>query len=216
MVTSENGIKLITSFEGCRLTAYPDAVGVWTIGYGHTGDVVPGMHIDQATAITYFKNDLKRFEANVNKYNHIYHWTQNQFDAMVSYAYNIGSIDKLVDKGKRTIEEISADIPNHNKAGGKVLAGLTRRRNAEKALFDKDLPKNNVTNSNKTTITKYYPPCKSYHTSIIMALKSLNVDATKENRKKIAAANGINNYTGTYTQNTKILQLLKQGKLIQP
>ena len=215
MNISQNGINLIKSFEGCKLTAYKDPVGIWTIGIGHTGDVRPGMVIDEATAITYFKNDIKRFEANVNKYNHIYNWTQNQFDAMVSYAYNIGSIDKLVDKGKRTKEEISADIPNHNKAGGKVLAGLTRRRNAEKELFDRDLPKNNVTNSNKGSVTKYYPKCKIYYTSIVMALRSLNIDATKENRKKIAAANGIDNYTGTYDQNTKLLQLLKQGKLIQ-
>ena len=214
MITSENGIKLITSFEGCRLTAYQDAVGIWTIGYGHTGDVRPGMHIDQATAIAYFKNDLKRFEANVNKYNPIYHWTQNQFDAMVSYAYNIGSIDKLVNKGKRTKEEISADIPNHNKAGGKVLKGLTRRRNAEKELFDKDLRVDNVINLTPNNTTKYYPKCKSSYLSIVSALNSLNIDSSKDHRKKIAIANGINNYTGTYEQNTKMLKLLKEGKLV--
>ena len=59
MNISDNGIKLIFSFEGCRLTAYQDPVGVWTIGVGHTGDVRPGMVIDEATAMAYFKNDIK-------------------------------------------------------------------------------------------------------------------------------------------------------------
>lgn len=214
MNISDNGIKLIFSFEGCRLTAYQDPVGVWTIGVGHTGDVRPGMVIDEATAMAYFKNDIKKFEANVNKFMPIYHFTQNQYDAMVSYAYNIGSINKLVDNGKRTLQEISDDIPNHNKAGGKVLKGLTRRRLAEKELFDKDLPKNNVTKINIIYTTKYYPKCMPGYTSIVSALNSLNIDSSKEHRKKIAVANGIHNYTGTYEQNIKLLKLLKEGKLL--
>ena len=209
MKISDNGIKLITSFEGCRLSAYQDPVGVWTIGYGHTGGVKPGMVIDEDTTITLFRKDIQRFENNVNKYMETYHWTQNQFDALVSYAYNIGSIDKLVDRGKRTIQEISDDIPNHNKAGGKVLAGLTRRRAAEKELFDKDIPKVEP----KKQI-KYYPPCNKSFTSITMALKSIGVNPSKENRKKIANVNGMLNYTGTYYENVKMLSLLKQGKLI--
>ena len=204
MKTSDNGIKLITSFEGCRLSAYQDAAGVWTIGYGHTGGVTPGMIIDQATAITLFKKDLQRFENNVNKFMPIYHFTQNQYDAMVSYAYNIGSINKLVDNGKRTLKEISDDIPNHNKAGGKVLKGLTRRRMAEKELFDKDLK------------TKYYPTCDKSCTSIVSALNAIGVDSSKDNRTKIAKANGINDYSGAYEQNTRLLGLMKSGKLIKP
>lgn len=210
MKTSDNGIKLITSFEGCKLSAYLDAAGVWTIGFGHTGGVNPGMTIDYQTAITLFKQDLIRFENNVNKFMPIYHFTQNQFDAMVSYAYNIGSINKLVDNGKRTLQEISDDIPNHNKAGGKVLKGLTRRRLAEKELFDKDLPKQSIR-------IEYYPACDKSFTSIVMALKSVGVsDCSKENRAKIAAANGISNYSGTYNQNTQLMKLLKTGVLIKP
>ena len=144
----------------------------------------------------------------------IYHFTQNQYDAMVSYAYNIGSINKLVDNGRRTLQEISDDIPNHNKAGGKVLKGLTRRRLAEKELFDKDLPKNNVTETPKENVTMYYPPCSKTARSIVMALKDLKIDNSMSNRKKIAAANNIPNYTGTYEQNVKMLELLKSGKLI--
>lgn len=212
MKISDNGIKLITSFEGCRLSAYQDPVGMWTIGYGHTGGVRPGMTIDKDTAITLFKKDLQRFENNVNKYMSTYHWTQNQFDALVSYAYNIGSIDKLVDYGKRTIQEISNDIPNHNKAGGKVLAGSTRRRAAEKELFDKDVIRAEVEQPRKEI--KYYPPYNKSFTSITMALKSIGVNPSKENRKKIAEINGMLNYTGTYHENVKMLSLLKQGKLI--
>lgn len=208
MKTSDNGIKLITSFEGCKLSAYQDPVGVWTIGFGHTAGVKPGMVIDSDTAILLFKEDLKKYEANVNKFMPIYHFTQNQYDAMVSYAYNIGSINKLVDNGKRTLQEISDDIPNHNKAKGKVLAGLTKRRAAEKALFDKDLPK-------KKEI-KYFPPCNSTFTSLVMALKSINAECTKEYREKIAEANGIRNYAGTYDQNSKMLGKLKRGELIIP
>lgn len=222
MKTSDNGIKLITSFEGCKLSAYQDAAGVWTIGFGHTGRVYPGMVIDSDTAITLFKEDLKRFENNVNKFMPIYHFTQNQFDAMVSYAYNIGSINKLVDNGKRTLQEISDDIPNHNKAGGKILKGLTRRRLAEKELFDKDLPKNNVTKKDNLPATlhspniKYFPACDKSFNSIVMALKSLNAPNSLEYRKHIAAINNIQNYTGTAEQNEKMLKLLKKGKLIIP
>ena len=216
MKTSDNGIKLITSFEGCKLSAYQDPVGVWTIGFGHTAGVKPGMVIDSDTAILLFKEDLKKYEVNVNKFMPIYHFTQNQYDAMVSYAYNIGSINKLVDNGKRTLQEISDDIPNHNKAKGKVLAGLTRRRMAEKALFDKDLPKDNVTTSSNQNITKYFPPCNKTFTSITMALKSIDVNPSKEYRAKIAEANNIRNYSGTYNQNIQMLKLLKAGQLIMP
>ena len=216
MKTSDNGIKLITSFEGCKLSAYQDPVGVWTIGFGHTSGVQPGMVIDSDTAIVLFKEDLKKYEANVNKFMPIYNFTQNQYDAMVSYAYNIGSINKLVDNGKRTLKEISDDIPNHNKAKGKVLAGLTRRRMAEKALFDKDLPKDNVTISSNQNITKYFPPCNKTFTSITMALKSINVNPSKEYRTRIAEANNIRNYSGTYNQNLQMLKLLKAGQLIMP
>ena len=216
MKTSDNGIKLITSFEGCKLSAYQDPVGVWTIGFGHTSGVQPGMVIDSDTAIVLFKEDLKKYEANVNKFMPIYNFTQNQYDAMVSYAYNIGSINKLVDNGKRTLKEISDDIPNHNKAKGKVLAGLTKRRMAEKALFDKDLPKDNVTTSSNQNITKYFPPCNKTFTSITMALKSIDVNPSKEYRAKIAEANNIRNYSGTYNQNIQMLKLLKAGQLIMP
>lgn len=147
MVTSQNGINLIKQFEGCRLTSYKDAVGVWTIGYGHTLRVCGGMTITQAQAEYYLKEDLVRFESAVMKYDSKYHWNQNQFDALVSFALNIGSIDQLTANGTRSISEISSKILLYDKAGGKKLSGLTRRRKAEKELFDRG------NTSSKTTIS---------------------------------------------------------------
>ena len=155
LTTSENGIKLIKKFEGCVLSAYRDSVGVITIGYGWTKpiDGQPlrmGMTITQAKADSLLRQGLKSYENNVNKYDSKYHWNQNQFDALVSFAYNIGSIDKLVKKGSgyKTIAEISATIPKYCNAGGKRLQGLVNRRNKEKALFDE--PCENSNNSSTT------------------------------------------------------------------
>lgn len=137
MKTSQTGLKLIEEFEGCRLTAYQDSVGVWTIGYGHTKGVKRGQVITKEQAEHYLAQDVKNAEKNVSSFDSTYHWNQNQFDALVSFAFNLGSINQLTANGKRTIAEISNKILAYNKAGGKELAGLTRRRKAEKLLFDK-------------------------------------------------------------------------------
>lgn len=142
MKTSQTGIKLIEEFEGCRLTAYQDSVGVWTIGYGHTKNVKKGMAITKQQAEHYLIQDVEKAEKNVASFNHIYHWNQNQFDALVSFAFNIGSINQLTANGTRSISVISEKILQYNKAGGKVLSGLTRRRKAEKLLFDKPISQN--------------------------------------------------------------------------
>ena len=141
MKTSQRGINLIKKYEGCRLTAYKPVATekYWTIGYGHYGpDVAAGAVISQMQADLYLMLDLEKFEKKVSKYSK-YNWTQNEFDALVSFAYNIGSIDQLTDNGKRTKQQIAAKIPAYNKAGGKVLAGLTKRRKEEQALFTEGL-----------------------------------------------------------------------------
>jgi len=138
---SSNGISLITSFEGCRLLAYKCVATeqYYTIGYGHYGaDVTPGMVISQSQANSLLKSDLKKFEDKVNKYDGIYQWSQNEFDAMVSFAFNVGSIDQLTQQGQRSKQEVAQKMLQYNKSGGRVLAGLTRRRQAEYALFAKD------------------------------------------------------------------------------
>lgn len=136
MKISQRGIDLIKKFEGCRLSAYKDPVGVLTIGYGHTKGVQMGDTITQEEADNLLREDLAIYEKQVMKYDDKYHWNQNQFDALVSFAYNIGSIDQLTSNGRRSIKTISDKIPEYNKAGGEVLEGLRRRRNEEKALFD--------------------------------------------------------------------------------
>ena len=143
MKISENGLKLIKKFEGCRLTAYQEAVGVWTIGYGTTNadkaitgtTICQGLRISQETADEWLRQSIDcKYAPKVDKYDR-YQWTQNEFDALVSFAYNIGSIDGLTAQGSRTRVEIAYMILAYNKAGGKVLAGLTKRRQEERTLF---------------------------------------------------------------------------------
>ena len=138
MKISENGLKLIEQFEGLRLTAYKATKRdkYYTIGYGHYGaDVKQGMTITEAQAEAYLRQDVAEAEASVNKYSG-YRWNQNQFDALVSFAYNVGGIDGLTNNGKRSVAEISAKLPEYVYSGGVKLEGLVRRRAAEKALFD--------------------------------------------------------------------------------
>lgn len=152
MKISDKGIDLIKEFEGFQLTAYQDPVGVWTIGYGTTNadkaitgvEIKKGLTITRATAEDWLKRSIdQKYGTNVMKYDAIYHWNQNQYDALCSFAYNIGSIGTLTGNGTRSLEEISAKILLYNKAGGKELAGLTRRRKAEKKLFDTPVKKKN-------------------------------------------------------------------------
>ena len=135
MKTSQKGIDLIKKFEGCKLTAYKCPAGIWTIGYGHTGDVKQGQTITRDYAETLLRSDLVKFELKVSKYDPQYNWNQNEFDALVSFAYNIGNIDQLTDRGNRSREKIAEKILLYNKAAGQVLNGLIRRRNAERELF---------------------------------------------------------------------------------
>lgn len=138
MEISKRGVDLIKGFEGCRLSAYRDSVGVLTIGYGHTRGVTEGMVITQEKADALLLADLDRFERNVNSWNYIYNWSQNEFDALVSFAFNIGSIDQLTGLGKRDKSVIADKMLMYCHGGGQTLAGLKRRREAERALFLED------------------------------------------------------------------------------
>ena len=134
------GLALNKQYEGCRLAAYRCAAGVWTIGYGHTAGVHSGMTITQAQADAYLQQDIAKFEGYVNNPAYVpitEQLNQNQFDALASFAFNLGAgnLRKLC-KG-RTAAQIARTMPNYNKAAGKVLAGLRRRRAAEQALFNK-------------------------------------------------------------------------------
>ncbi|EPS0103372.1 lysozyme [Escherichia coli] len=144
MQTSEKGIALIKQFEGCKLTAYQDSVGVWTIGYGWTQPVDgkpirAGMTIKQEAAERLLKTGLVSYESDVSRLVKV-GLTQGQFDALVSFTYNLGarslSTSTLLRKLNTGDYAGAADeFLRWNKAGGKVLNGLTRRREAERALF---------------------------------------------------------------------------------
>lgn len=137
--TNASGVSLIKSFEGLRLRAYQDAVGVWTIGYGTTRGVKPGQEISEAQAEALLKTDLNRFERAVNESVRI-PINDNQFAALVSFTYNVGSgalkSSTLLRKlNRRDVYGASNEFLRWNRAGGRVLAGLTRRRKAERAMF---------------------------------------------------------------------------------
>lgn len=142
LTISENGLALIKRFEGCRLVSYQDSAGIWTIGYGHTSGVSRGQTITQIQADTYLRSDCANAEKAVNRYMDTYHWNQNQFDALVSFAFNCGAgnLNTLLDHGRRSISQISGKIPAYRKSGGRVLQGLINRRTAEKTLFDRPVP----------------------------------------------------------------------------
>ena len=133
--TGQAGLSLIKQFEGCRLTAYKCPAGVWTIGYGHTAGVKQRQKITQEQADGLLTEDLQKYEKKVDKYDGRYRWNQNEFDALVSFAFNVGSIDQLTANGTRSRAVIAEKILLYNKAAGKVLSGLTKRRKAEQELF---------------------------------------------------------------------------------
>lgn len=143
MIISENGIKLLKEFEGCRLMAYKclPSERYFTIGFGHYGpDVKIGMRISQQQAEDILKKDLLEYGARVMRYDHIYHWSQNEFDALVSFCYNIGSIDQLTDYGKRSRQTIAEKMLLYVNSGGVKIQGLVNRRIKEQALFLSDQP----------------------------------------------------------------------------
>ena len=139
MKTGSKGIDLIKHFEGCELEAYKCPAGVWTIGYGHIKGVKEGMTITEVQAEEMLKSELNEYEGYINNLVTA-ELNQNQFDAMVSWVYNLGggnlgasTLLKVLNAGD--YDGVPAQIMRWNKAGGKVLEGLTRRRQAEADMF---------------------------------------------------------------------------------
>jgi len=140
MHTSALGVALIKQFEGLRTCAYLDAAGIWTIGYGHTGDEVrSGFRIDAAQADALLRKDLGTAEEAVRA------WVtqplaQPSFDALVSFVFNVGATafagSTLLRKlNEGDMEGAAAEFERWRYAGGRVLPGLLRRRIAERTLF---------------------------------------------------------------------------------
>jgi len=140
MKISAKGLKLIQDFEGLELTAYKDAVGILTVGWGSTGPhVKAGMTITRQQAEALLLSDVSRFERGVTELVKV-PLSQNQFDALVSFSFNLGLANLKSSTLLRKLNSLdyagaALEFPRWNKAGGKVLAGLTRRREAEKKLF---------------------------------------------------------------------------------
>jgi lysozyme len=139
MKISQSGIDLIKRFEGCKLKSYLCPAGVWTIGYGHTANVRKNQIITSEQASAMLMSDLLQFERAVNAMVAV-PLKQGQFDALVSFAFNLGSGalagSTLLRKLNSGDYKGAADeFPRWNKAGGKVLEGLSVRRRAERALF---------------------------------------------------------------------------------
>ena len=140
MNLGEKGIELIKRYEGCRLDAYKCPAGSWTIGWGHTSGVYEGQTISQDEADRLFLDDVKIYSNAVEKYQDKYQFSQNQFDALTSFAYNCGTGALAnVMACCNSKAEIAAECKLYNKGGGVVLAGLVRRREEEYRLFMEDM-----------------------------------------------------------------------------
>ena len=140
MKSSRRLIDAIKRFEACRLTAYQDSVGVWTIGYGHTKGVKRGDKITQQQADEYLRADLATYEAAANQCKRLD--TQGKFDAVVDFMFNCGvkafngsTLKKYIESGRKTYE-IQEQFLRWVNAGGKKLGGLVSRRIWEAATFN--------------------------------------------------------------------------------
>lgn len=144
MRISDHGIAVMHYFESCELVAYPDPGSKdgkpWTIGWGHTGpEVVKGLRWTQQQADDAFRCDLKRFESGVGSLVTV-PLTQGQFDALVSFAYNVGlaslkssTLLRMLNAGD--YQGAAGQFKRWNKNDGKVMRGLSRRRAAEQCLY---------------------------------------------------------------------------------
>lgn len=137
---SAAGIALTQQFEGCSLTAYQDQVGVWTVGYGHTTGVTPGMTITQDQATAFLTQDVQGAVDCVSNSVSV-PLTQGQFDSLVDFVFNLGAGNFL---GSTLLTQLnlgnygaaSQEFPKWDHAGGKVVTGLWRRRIAEQTMFN--------------------------------------------------------------------------------
>jgi len=139
MRTSPKGIDLIRKYEGLKLKAYQDSVGVWTIGYGHTGDVSPTEEITSDMAYTLLLKDVSKVDETIRNVV-TYPLNQNQYDALASFTFNLGSgtleRSSLLSKlNAGDLDGASNEFPKWVHAGGKVLPGLVSRREDERSLF---------------------------------------------------------------------------------
>jgi lysozyme len=141
---SGKGLALTEQYEGCRLTAYQDQVDVWTIGYGHTGaDVTPGLTITQTQAEALLAKDVLAAARCVNTMVKL-QLTQGEFDALVDFVFNLGPGNfarstLLTALNAGDFARAAAQFECWDRAGGVVVAGLLKRRQAELGLFQNEV-----------------------------------------------------------------------------
>lgn len=143
MKTNSKGVNLIKSFEGLKLKPYICPAGVLTVGYGHTKNVKAGQTITEEKAEELLEQDLEEFEKAVLKHVTV-KLNENQFAALVSFVFNLGAgnfkkstLLKRVNEGKHS--EAAFEFSRWNRAGGKVLPGLSRRREMEARLYNEPI-----------------------------------------------------------------------------
>ena len=140
MRCSQEGLELIKKFEGCKLKSYKCSAGVWTIGYGHTEDVKEGDIVSPQEADKLLRADVFKFERYVEDEVKV-KLEQNQFDALVAWTFNLGvgnlrSSTMLKELNNADYTSVPFEMKRWNKAAGKTLDGLVRRRQAESLLFE--------------------------------------------------------------------------------
>jgi len=153
-MNTQKARDLIKLFEGLRLRAYRDPVGKPTIGFGHTQGVRMGDVITEEQAYILLDLDMMPIIKKLESYDSKYHWNENEFNALLSFAYNlgVGSIDQVTANGTRTKAEIASKMLLYYNAGGKRLEGLARRRQKEHDLFIKPVTNTGITE--QTTISE--------------------------------------------------------------
>lgn len=139
MKISEDGLELIRNFEGCETSAYQDSVGVWTIGFGHTKDVEEGQTCSMEDAETMLADEMDEYEGYINDMVRV-DLQQHEFDSLVAWVYNLGPTNlgestmlKVLNGGQ--FDRVPDEMNRWNRAGGEVLEGLVRRRQAESLMF---------------------------------------------------------------------------------
>jgi len=139
MKISEDGLELIKKFEGCETTAYQDSVGVWTIGFGHTKGVEEGQTCSVEDAESMLADEMDEYEGYINNMVKV-DLQQHEFDALVAWVYNLGPTNlgestmlKVLNGGQ--FDRVPDEMNRWTRAGGKILEGLVRRRQAESLMF---------------------------------------------------------------------------------
>lgn len=142
MKLSNEGLEFIKKWEGLYLKAYKalSTEKYYTIGYGHYGsDVKSNQEITKEEAEKLLIKDLEACETHVNSYMSAYNFTQNEYDALVSFTFNVGSLNQLTNNKQRSKATIADKMLLYNKSGGKYIQGLQNRRNAEHDMFVKNV-----------------------------------------------------------------------------